>query len=96
MITVVIVMLAGMLAGYVFRKNSRLIRLSEKSVTYAIFALLFLLGIAIGADSRIMDNLHSLGLIALVLTLAGVLGSIMLAWLTFRLFFKNKEVKHEI
>ncbi|NLF43750.1 MAG: lysine exporter LysO family protein [Bacteroidales bacterium] len=95
MLTVVLIMCAGILAGYLLRSKKKLILLSEKLVTWAIFLLLFLLGIAIGANPQIMNNLHSLGLKALLITIGAVAGSITLAWLTYRLFFKNKEASHE-
>lgn len=93
MLTVVIIMVAGMLAGYLLRKRNRVISVSERLVTYAIYLLLFLLGVVIGTNPQIMENLHTLGLKALLITLGGVMGSITLAWGTYALFFKKKEVK---
>jgi high-affinity Fe2+/Pb2+ permease len=38
-----------------------------------------------------MNNLLSLGSQALLLAFAGTLGSVLAAWIVYRLFFKNKE-----
>lgn len=91
MLTVVAIMTAGMLFGFLIRKKSLLIKINDKLIMYAIYLLLFILGISIGVNEAIMKNLPTLGLKALALTLGGVIGSISLAWLTYVRFFKSKE-----
>ncbi len=91
MITVIAIMFAGILFGYLIRSKSLLIKINDKLIMYAIYLLLFILGISIGANEIIMKNLPTLGLKALAITLGGVLGSIGLAWFTFVRFFKTKE-----
>ena len=91
MITVVAIMTAGMLVGYIIRKRTTLIKINDKLVMYAIYLLLFILGLSIGANEVIMKNLPTLGLKALALTLGGVIGSILLGWLTYVRFFKSRE-----
>lgn len=91
MLTVVAIMTAGMVVGYIIRKKSMLIKINDKLIMYAIYLLLFILGLSIGANEVIMKNLPTLGLKALALTLGGVIGSILLAWFTYVRFFKSKE-----
>ncbi|MDX9854439.1 MAG: LysO family transporter [Tenuifilaceae bacterium] len=95
MLTVVLIMTAGMVAGYLLRQKRKLISLSERLTTWAIYLLLFLLGIAIGTNDEIIRNLHTLGVKALAITIGGVLGSILLAWVTYHFLFKKDEEKQQ-
>lgn len=49
-------------------------------ITFLIWILLFLLGTEVGDNKMIIEGLHSLGLEALVITLAAVGGSVLCAW----------------
>lgn len=91
MLTVVIIMISGILVGYLIRSFDKLVKVNDKLTTWAIYALLFLMGIGIGANKVIMNSLHTLGLKALIISLGGVAGSILLGWLTYRVFFKKTE-----
>ncbi|SRR6056297_1862983 len=93
MIKVVLIMTAGILVGYLLRSKKRLILGSEKMTIWAIYLLLFLLGVAIGSDERIVQNLPKLGWEAFLLTIGGVAGSIILASLTYRFFFNHQHEK---
>ena len=90
MIEILILMFGGMLAGYLLRQQVRLIRFLEKLIIWSIFLLLFFLGVAIGRDPVIMAGLPSLGLSALLLSTAGVLGSVLLALLLWKVYFSRK------
>ena len=48
--------------------------------TVAIFLLLFIMGITIGADPEVMADLGSLGLKAFLIAAAAVTGSILAVW----------------
>lgn len=89
MITVILIMTAGIVLGYLIRNKTMLIKINDKLVMGAIYLLLFVLGISIGINQTIMKSLPNLGLKALALTIGGVLGSIILAWFTYKWFFKN-------
>ena len=78
-----------MLAGYLLRNRN--LSLVPRLVTVAIWALLFLLGMSVGGNRDILDNLHTLGLEALALTAGGVLGSVALAWVVYRVFFVKRS-----
>ena len=93
MFTVVIIMAAGMLAGYLLRRQKKLISLSEKLVMWAIYLLLFLLGVAIGVNDQILERFADLGLLALAITFGGVAGSIFMGWVVFSVFFREKKVE---
>lgn len=78
MFIIIGIMLTGMLTGYLLR-NKKLTGI-HKIITLLIWALLFLLGIDVGGNSAIINSLHTLGVEALVITLAAVIGSTLSAW----------------
>lgn len=91
MLTVVLIMMAGIVLGYFLRTRKRLAAINDKFITYAIYLLLLLLGISIGSNKTIVANLPVLGLKALIVTIGAMVGSILLALLTYKLFFKNRS-----
>lgn len=95
MLTVVAIMTLGILVGFVIRSKPKIVALSDKLTIWAIFLLLFLLGLAIGANEVIVKNLPLLGLKALAIAIGGVVGSVLLAWVAYRLWFKPKNNRHE-
>ncbi len=91
MLTVVLIMMAGIVLGYFLRTRKRLAAINDKFITYAIYLLLLLLGISIGSNKTIVANLPVLGVKALIVTIGAMVGSILLALLTYKLFFKNRS-----
>ena len=91
MLKVVIIMFAGMLVGYVFRKKTALNVVIGKGTLWTIFLLLFFMGLSIGKNDLIMQELATLGLTALQITLGAVLGSVIFAWLGWSFFFSKNE-----
>lgn len=82
-------MLSGIAAGTLFRR--RPIRFIPKVISVLIWALLFFLGVEVGSDPRIIGNFKDLGAEALVLTLAGLAGSMMMAWLLWKAVSREKH-----
>ena len=79
MFTVIGIMFAGIAAGYLLRKIEFLQKIG-KPISYTILLLLFLLGISVGANKDIVDNLATLGGQAFLLALAGTVGSVLAGW----------------
>ena len=77
MFTVIGFMLGGMCIGFLLRKRN-ITRISQ-IITLLIWLLLFLLGIEVGENRRIIQGLATLGMEALTITLAAVLGSCLAA-----------------
>ena len=61
-----------------------------KAISVTIYVMLFFLGVKIGADRNILANLSTLGVQALLLALAGAMGSVFFAALLYRFFFRKK------
>lgn len=78
MLIIVSIMLCGICLGYLLRgRNTAAI---SKIITVLIWALLFLLGIEVGTNPKIIGGLQNLGVEALVLTIGGSVGSILASW----------------
>lgn len=79
-----------MLLGFLLRQRKKLISANEKLITYAIYLLLFMMGVSIGSNQQIMGSLSSLGITALLVSIGAVVGSILLGFIVSKLFFKSK------
>ena len=87
-------MLAGVLIGH-FLRNGKRVENIEKSTSITIFVLLFVLGLSVGSNNVIIDNLGRFGWQAAVIAMLGMGGSIIAARIVFQLFFKKGEEKNE-
>lgn len=78
MFTIITIMLSGMLTGYLLRRL--LFGRLGRVIAALIWTLLFLLGLEVGSNERIVSGLATLGLEAILITWAGTLGSVWAAW----------------
>lgn len=78
MFQIICLMLGGVGVGYMLRRHS--LKIIPRLITSLIWLLLFFLGMEVGCNQRLIHNISTLGVEALLLTLGGILGSILLAW----------------
>ncbi|MBK5720728.1 LysO family transporter [Dysgonomonas sp. Marseille-P4677] len=90
MFTVFTIMVIGIIAGYFLRSIPN-IKIIGKLITGFIFLLLFFLGISVGHNETIVNNLTTIGLQALIITMGAIAGSVLLAWLVYKKFFQKEE-----
>lgn len=83
-------MLAGILLGLALGKNPIILKINEKLLNVAIYILLLLLGISVGSNDKIIDNLYNIGLQALIITIGAIAGSVALCWIIYKTFFHLK------
>ena len=76
------IMLCGIGTGYLLRNKK--MSIIGRIITVLIWVLLFLLGIEVGSNPRIVNGLQTLGLEAIVLTLGGSIGSAIFALALWR------------
>jgi uncharacterized membrane protein YbjE (DUF340 family) len=95
MLTVVLIMTAGIALGYFIRNRKHIVRISDSLTMWAIYLLLFLLGVAIGTNKTIVKNLPVLGLKALLISIGGIVGSVLLALIVYHLLIKPKQSNNE-
>ncbi|WP_299522126.1 LysO family transporter [uncultured Lutibacter sp.] len=93
MIPVLLLMTIGLILGYVLRNKTKFILFSNKATTLIIYMLLFLLGIGVGLNKTIISNIANIGFQAILITFGAILGSLILAYITYKLFFIQKNEK---
>lgn len=91
MITVLALMTAGIFIGWLLHHKKLFLKMVSQTTNWAIFLLLFLLGLSVGTNEKILTNFDKIGLQSIVITLFAVAGSILVSWLTYILFFKHNE-----
>ncbi len=91
MLTVLVLMTLGVGIGWFLHKKDKLIKLTEKLTNWAIYLLLFLLGLSVGTNEKILQNFHQIGFQAILITVFAVAGSIFVSWLLYILVFKKDE-----
>lgn len=89
MLTVIGLMFGGILLGYTI-KNYHL-KFLNTIITMLIWILLFILGIEVGSNQQIINGLATLGIEAIVITIAAVLGSCIAAWFLWYTLYKRKK-----
>lgn len=89
MLLLLSVLFVGIILGYILRKK-KIENKIDIFTTISIYALLFFIGISVGSNETIVNNLDKIGLNALILTIAAVLGSIFTSFFVYKFFFRNK------
>lgn len=92
MFSIISIMFAGIGFGYLFR-GVGLLQKVDKTTSLTIFLLLFVLGISIGSNPLIVNNLGRFGWQAAILAVLGMLGSLLASSAVFHLFFKKGDRK---
>jgi uncharacterized membrane protein YbjE (DUF340 family) len=93
MIPVLLLMTIGFILGFILRNKTKFIQFSNKSTTLIIYMLLFLLGIGVGLNETIISNMDTIGQQAILITIGAVLGSLIFAYLIYKLFFIQENEK---
>lgn len=91
MIILLVCLLAGMGLGGIVQRQKRCVKFIDQFIQITVAVLLFILGVSIGENRAIIDNLTSLGLDAVLLTVGAVLGSILAVCPVYVLFFKGRQ-----
>ena len=93
MFVVISIMLGAIVPGYIIR-HMKILQHINKLITATIAILLLTLGIGVGSNQTIIDNLSTLGMQAVLLATMGVLGSSITAVATYHWFFKPKKKRN--
>lgn len=88
MYTILSIMFLGIISGYIF-KNVNALKNVEKTISITIFALLFILGVSVGSNKMIINNLGEFGSQAFIIALMSLSGSLLSTALIIKLFRKG-------
>ena len=89
MFTVISLMLGGVVIGALLRKRD--CSWTSKAITVLIWLLLFLLGVEVGGNKKIIAALPVLGLDAFAISVASTIGSCVCAWLLWKFIQKWRK-----
>ncbi|MBQ4138222.1 MAG: LysO family transporter [Muribaculaceae bacterium] len=89
MLKIVAIMFCGMGTGYVLRRKR--LAFVPLTITVLIWLLLFFLGVDVGSNPSIIQAVSTLGAEALLLSFAGIAGSVALAWALWRWASRGKR-----
>ena len=90
MLVILLCFVVGIGAGFALRARWRLAALAGRLTNTAVCLLLFVLGLSIGVNDRLVDNLGTLGLEALALAAGAVSGSIVITFFIYHRFYKAR------
>jgi Kef-type K+ transport system membrane component KefB len=90
MLLIIGFLLTGILIGAFVKHIKGVKSIQDKTITIAIVLLLFFLGLNIGKNNIIVENLHKFGWHALILTLFILAFTIVFTYLLYKYFFKSK------
>lgn len=85
MLALILLFILGAGLGILLRKRESLAPLMEKLTQLVVCALMVVLGVSVGANPQVMQNLGSLGLQALALTVGAITGSILVVQGLYRI-----------
>ncbi len=88
MINILIVLSTGILIGFLIVKRPKLHQLNNNLLSWAIYLLLFLLGISVGTNKEMIQNMGKIGYEAIAIAIASIAGSVFLSALLFKFLFK--------
>lgn len=91
MFGVMIVMLSGILIGYILRNIRAIPTLVSKINIYIIFLLLFVMGLSVGSNPQVIQGLGTLGLLGIAISVVSIAGSVFLSWIVYRHLFKKRR-----
>lgn len=91
MFGVMIVMLSGILIGYILRNIRAIPTLVSKINIYIIFLLLFVMGLSVGNNPQVIQGLGTLGLLGIAISVVSIAGSVFLSWIVYRHLFKKED-----
>lgn len=90
MFSVIMITLCGVIVGFSLRRWKALQKVNH-TITITICFMLFVLGLSVGENRLIVQNLWSFGAQALIISFASMLGSALGAWGLYKYVFNKKE-----
>lgn len=89
MISIIATMLLGITVGFILRNNIKSMLINHL-IFGVVLLLLFLMGLSIGTDNKLISVLPSLGLQAIIISFFSTFGSIIAGWIIWIKLFKKK------
>ncbi|MCI8341687.1 MAG: lysine exporter LysO family protein [Firmicutes bacterium] len=81
MLYILIFLAAGFLVGYKLNLSDKLVKFNGRIQTVALFALIFVMGMGVGADREVLRSIPSLGMKAFVYAAIAVALSVLVVYI---------------
>ena len=94
MFGVMIVMLSGVLIGYILRNIRAIPALVSKINIYIIFLLLFVMGLSVGSNPQVIQGLGTLGLLGIAISVVSIAGSVFYRG-SFTVTYSKKKMTND-
>ena len=91
MIAILIVLSAGILLGLLIVKKPKLHLFNNHLLNWAIYLLLFLLGISVGTNREVIQNIGKIWYEAIAIGIFSIAGSVLLSAILFKFLFRQDE-----
>jgi Membrane protein of unknown function (DUF340). len=85
MLSLLLTLALGLFCGFLWRKRS--LKGLSTGITVVICVLLFYLGVELGGERAVLAAWDSLGLMAILITLGALAGSVLAAAFIYKKFF---------
>jgi uncharacterized membrane protein YbjE (DUF340 family) len=82
--------LAGIPVGYALRHQEKVVHSVDKLTMWAIYGLLFLLGVSLGSNENLVAQLGTIGVRAMVISLSCLIGSAAATWALERYILRGR------
>ena len=89
MFYILLFLAVGVMVGFVFRSDGRLVKFADSVFPYAVYFLLFSLGVSFGASGEVVSNIRNLGASALLIAGLAVAGSVVAVNLVAKFLLKD-------
>lgn len=109
MVTIILLalMIGGGAIGFFLRERKRVINGAVHFITYVVYVLLLVMGLSVGINDELFEDLPRVGLQSVVITFFALAGTIFFAWLFGKFFVRpfssvskekvrNGELKQEV
>ena len=93
MIIIFIILISGIFLGRFFRNNKSIINLSELLSDWAIYLLLFFMGLTTATNEKIIGKIGEIGLLVIIITTGAVMGSILVGAIIYKKCFRGENEK---
>lgn len=87
MLIIILLLILGGLFGFLLREQKKVIKCADILTNWVIYLLLLFLGISVGLNEKIINNIGSIGINAIVISFGAVIGSVIVSWVVYLLYF---------
>jgi len=87
----VLFLVSGVLGGFLLKEKHKFLLCADKIMTFSIYLFLFFLGMSVGTNRHIIDNIFIFGVKSLILCSGAIAGSVLASYFLYNALFKGIE-----